>query len=285
VSSVVMVVKADGRREPFDRGKLLRSARMMGAGAEAAEQAVREVERQIYDGISTRELSRLLHRALRRLPSLARYGIVLREALARVNPYPDFEFFVRGLLEREGYNVERGGVVPGRCSEHEIDGVLIRGGETLVLEVKHHRRFHTHTGLDVVRIARATLEDLQEGFGRGVTPRRFTGTLVATNTKLSPLAEKYARCRGILFMGWSTPPGGGMNDLVLRHHFYPVTFLRGLKPAEHRQFSEAQIYTLQDLLSRPQKRVAEETGISLRRLSILCERARKAVEFRPPASG
>jgi len=282
MSGVIMVVKADGRRELFDRNKLLRSARMMGAGDEVAEQAVEEVERRIYDGISTRELARLLHRALRRLPSLAKYGINLREALARINPYPDFEVFVRSLLELEGYKVERGRVVPGHCSEHEIDGILTRGGETLVLEVKHHHRFHTHTGLDVVRIARATLEDLQEGFQKGVTPRRFTGTLIASNTKLSPLADRYARCRGLRFIGWATPTGGGMNDLILRHHFYPVTFLRGLKPAEHQQFSAAQIYTLRDLLSRSQEKLAAETGIPLHRISLLYSRAKKAVKFQPP---
>lgn len=277
---VMMVVKADGGQEPFEREKLLRTARHMGATPEVAEKVVRVVERQAYDGIPTRDLARLLHRELRRVPSLARYGINLRESLAKIRPYPDFEVFVRGLMNQAGFEVQEGGIWRGRCGEHEIDGVLRRGKENIVLEVKHHSSYHTQTGLDVVRIARATLEDFQEGYTRGVTPLKFTKHLIVSNTKLSPQAERYARCRGLGFIGWFNPATGSLNELVLRHHYYPITFLRGLRPTEHRQFSLAQIYTLNDLLSQPLRTVASSTGLSQNRLSVLAQRARRAIDFK-----
>ena len=275
-----MVVKADGRLEPFDREKLLRSARQMGAAPEVAEKVVRLVEERVYDGMPTRELAQLLHRELRRVPSLARYGINLRESLALVRPYPDFEVFIRGLLRFAGYKVREGGIWKGRCGEHEIDGVLRRGRENIVLEVKHHSNYHTQTGLDVVRIARATLEDFQEGYSKGFTPVKFNRHLTVSNTKLSPQAEKYAQCRGLEFIGWATPATGGLNALILQHSYYPITFLRGLRPDEHRQFSIVQIYTLNDLLSKSLKATASSTGLSQKRLSTLTKRARCAIDFK-----
>lgn len=275
----MMVVKADGRHEPFMREKLLQSAEQMGVTPEVAEEVVREVERQAYDGISTRKLAQLLQQELRRVPSLAKYGINLRESLALIRPFPDFEVFIRGLLRFAGYTVQAGGVWIGRCGEHEIDGVLRHGKETTVLEVKHHHNYHTQTGLDVVRIARATLEDFQEGYTQGVTPVKFARHLTVSNTKLSPQAEKYAQCRGLDFIGWATPTTGGLNALILHHHYYPITFLRGLRPKEHRQFSLAHIYTLNDLFAKPLEVIASKTGLSQHRLSTLVERARCAVDF------
>ncbi len=275
-----MVVKADGRQEPFDREKLLRSARLMGAAPEVAERVVRLVEQQVYNGIPTLELARLLQQELRRVPSLARYGINLRESLAKIRPYPDFEVFIRGLLKFTGYKVQVGGIWPGRCGEHEIDGVLRRGRENTVLEVKHHSNYHTQTGLDVVRIARATLEDFQEGYKRGATPLNFTKYLIVSNTKLSSQAERYARCRELGFTGWFTPATGSLNALVLQHRYYPITFLRGLSPTEHRQFSLARIYTVKDLLSRSLRDLASSTGLTQNRLSTLAKRARRAIDFK-----
>jgi hypothetical protein len=276
----MMVVKADGRQEPFNRDKVLRSAMQMGVTPEVAEQVVRSVEAQVYDGIPTREIAKLLHRELRRVPSLARYGINLRESLALIRPYPDFEVFVRGLLQFAGYKVREGGIWKGQCGEHEIDGILRDGHETLVLEVKHHSNYHTQTGLDVVRIARATLEDFQDGYKHGVTPVKFTRHLTVSNTKLSPQAEKYAQCRGLEFIGWSTPSPGGLNSLILEHRYYPITFLRGLRRDEHRQFSIAKIYTLHDLLAKSLKAIANATGLTRKRLATLTKRARCAVDFR-----
>ncbi len=275
-----MVVKADGRQEPFKREKLLRSARQMGASPEVAERVVRLVEEQVFDGILTSELARLLQRELRRVPSLARYGINLRESLALIRPYPDFEVFIRGLLKLTGYKVQAGGIWAGRCGEHEIDGVLRRGRENTVLEVKHHSNYHTQTGLDVVRIARAILEDFQEGYKRGVTSLKFTKYRIVSNTKLSPQAERYASCRGLGFTGWSTPANESLNALVLKHRFYPITFLRGLSTAEHRQFSIARIYTLNDLLVKPLRTIASSTGLTQKRLSTLVRRARHAIDFK-----
>jgi len=280
----IMVEKFDGRREPFERRKLLWSAQHMGATGEIAEQAVRLVEKEAYDGISTLQLARLLHRALQRFPTLARYAIDLRVALARVNPYPDFEIFIRELLRRAGYRVQPGGIVRGRCSEHEIDGVLEDKGEVLVLEVKHHDEFHTQTNLDVVRIARALLEDLQEGAAAGISPFSPSGTVIASNTKLSPQAAEYAECRKLRFLGWFTPPRENLNTLILRYTCYPVTIIRGLHPREYGSLSNAGIVVLEDLTTRSLRELHRVTELPEDKLIQLSARGQDILRFKLPQS-
>ena len=284
ISMAIIVEKFDGRQEPFDRRKLLWSARHMGATEDVAEEAVRIVEKQAYNGITTLQLAHLLQRALQRFPTLARYAVNLRVALAQVNPYPDFEIFVRELLKRAGYRVQSGGVVRGLCTEHEIDGVLEAEGETLVLEVKHHEEYHTETNLDVVRIARALLEDLQEGAASGISPFSPTGVVIASNTKLSPQAAEYARCRKLRFLGWFTPPQENLNTLIQRHTCYPVTIINGLHPREYGVLSKAGIVVLEDLISRSLDDLHRLTHIPKDRLALLSARAKDILGFKLPQS-
>jgi hypothetical protein len=280
----IMVEKFDGRREPFERRKLLWSAEHMGATADIAEEAVRLVEKEAYDSISTLQLARLLHRALQRFPTLARYAINLRVALAQVNPYPDFEIFIRELFQRAGYHVRTGGIVRGRCSEHEIDGVLEGKGETLVLEVKHHDEYHTDTNLDVVRIAWALLEDLQEGAASGISPFLPSGTVIVSNTKLSPQATQYAECRKLRFLGWFTPQRENLNTLILRHTCYPVTIIRGLRQTEYSSLSKAGIVVLEDLARRSVRELRRVTDLPDDRLMLLSARAQDILRFKLPES-
>jgi len=280
----IMVEKFDGRREPFERRKLLWSAQHMGATADIAEEAVRIVEKQAYDGISTFQLARLLLRALQRFPTLAQYAINLRVALAQVKPYPDFEIFIRQLLRRAGYRVQLGGIVRGRCGEHEIDGVLEAKGETFVLEVKHHDEYHTQTNLDVVRIARALLEDLQEGAAAGISSFSPSTVVIVSNTKLSPQAAQYADCRKLRFVGWFTPPRENLNTLILRHTCYPVTIIRGLHPAEYSSLSKAGIIVLEDLARQSPRELRRMTDLPENRLALLRTHAQDILRFKLPQS-
>jgi hypothetical protein len=280
----IMVEKFDGRREPFDRSKLLWSAQHMGAAADIAEAAVRLVEKQAYDGISTLQLARLLQRALQRFPTLARYAINLRAALAQVKPYPDFEIFIRELLRRNGYRVQPGGIVRGQCTEHEIDGILESEQEILVLEVKHHEEYHTQTNLDVVRIARALLEDLQERAAAGRSSFSPSGVLIASNTKLSLQAAQYAECRRLRFLGWFTPARENLNTLILRHRCYPVTIIRGLHPREYNSLSRAGIVVLDDLVKQSPQELRRVTHLPNDRLTSLSARAQDVLRFKLPQS-
>ncbi len=85
----VRVVKKSGRREPFDRAKILvgvmRAVEKRPVSAEQAEEIVASIERQILDQtdreISTRDIGNLLMDRLRRIDEVAyvRFASVYRE--------------------------------------------------------------------------------------------------------------------------------------------------------------------------------------------------------------
>ena len=80
---------------------------------------------------------------------------------------PEFENFVQVLLARNGFEVSPNRLVTGKCVEHEVDAIARKDGITFFVEAKHHVNYHTPTGLDESRIARAVLEDVTEGFRLG----------------------------------------------------------------------------------------------------------------------
>jgi len=86
--AVVLVLKRDGRREPFDRQKiltgLLRASEGRPIGRDALERVAEEIERGVLDGgagvISTREIGDRVMERLRQLDDVAyvRFASVYR---------------------------------------------------------------------------------------------------------------------------------------------------------------------------------------------------------------
>jgi len=159
---MVSVTKFDGSRQPYSREKILNTSIRMGVSREHAENIADEVEERLYDGMPTQEILGIVRRCLReRRPSLAEM-VDLRSAISMLRPKPDFERFVRLLLREDGYRVSSNRIVRGRCVEHELDAVARKKDEIFYVEVKHHSNPHTYSGLDVMKEARATFEDLTE---------------------------------------------------------------------------------------------------------------------------
>ncbi|HEU4753347.1 MAG TPA: transcriptional regulator NrdR [Armatimonadota bacterium] len=100
----VMVVKKDGRREPFDRGKVLRglelACRKRPVSAETLDQIVDEIERELYDRgeheVQAAVVGEMLVEALRKVDPVAyvRFASVYRD-------FQDLTQF-QELLERLG---------------------------------------------------------------------------------------------------------------------------------------------------------------------------------------
>ncbi len=228
---MIRVRKADGRLEPYDEAKVLRTALYLGLERADAERIEREISEKVYDGIPTSEILSMIRGLAEEVrPELSR-TTDLREAISAMRPKPDFEEYARIVLREAGYLVEPGRVLEGRCVSHEIDGIAFRGDEVFMVEVKHHFNHHTYTGLGTILELWAALEDLREGYRLGFHPYSFTSAILVCNTKISQHAEQYARCKGIMYMGWRYPRAFALSDIVSSKRIYPVTMLKEL-PAE-----------------------------------------------------
>ena len=270
---VTNVTKADGSAAPFDRRKIMRTCLRMGASQTLAETIAHDIESRAEDGIRTRKIMDMIFAVMAKDRPAAKHVISLRNALALLKSKPDFEQYVRALLERKGYTVSPNQIVAGKCVEHEVDGIIEKDGRTFLLEVKHHRNYRTTTGLDEVRIARAVLEDVSEGVGPDASATRVDGIFLVCNTKFSDHARRYADCRGIHYLGWSSSPDFDMATFIGETRLYPVTYLKGLDIATLKTLSSANIILLKQVVEMDFSELKKKTNLPQRNLSSLVKKA------------
>ena len=272
------VTKADGSLQPFDREKVRRTLRNLGLGAEDADRIAAEIEESAPDGVKTAAVLRMIRTRARAVRPAVAHRTNLRRALALLRPKPDFEEFVRVLLREHGYQVETGCILAGRCGEHEVDAVAKKDGGTIFVEVKHHVDPHRMTGLDEGRIARAIVEDLQEGFQSGRCTVPIDGALIVCNTKLSEHAKRYATCRGIGHVGWDYPKEQNLRTMIEETQSYPVTIVAGVSPSIATRLTAVGVLTAKEVAYGDAATIARNAGVPLREVLLIAGRARAILE-------
>jgi hypothetical protein len=270
----VLVTKADGTRQYFDKNKVIRTCMRMGASREGAEAVASKIEDRLYPGIETKKILQMIFRYMRIHKPATRHQIDLRRALSLLAPKPDFEVYVQTLLREHGYHVQPNTLLRGMCVEHEVDGIATRDGRTCFVEVKHHYLHHTQTNLDVTRIARAVYEDVTEGYAAGVNDTKIDYAMIVCNTKLSDPAKRYADCRGIHSIGWSSPPNNDLQTLIETRKLYPITYLRGLNVAARQRLTVDGIILLKQFVEADKDRLRKLTGFSGQKLESMLGYAR-----------
>ncbi|MFW5638093.1 MAG: restriction endonuclease [Methanoculleus sp.] len=272
------VTKVDGSLQRFDRRKVRRTLRNMGLEDDDADRIAMEIEEAVVDGVKTTTVLRMIRaRASAVRPAVA-HRINLRRALSLIRPKPDFEEFVRILLREHGYQVEAGCILAGLCGEHEVDAIAQKDGVTTFVEVKHHRSYHRMTGLDEGRIARAIVEDLQEGFVSGRCAVSIDDALIVCNTKLSDHAKRYATCRGIGHIGWDHPEEQNLKMMIQKTQSYPVTIVSGVKPPVVTRLAAAGIFMAKQVAYGDATTISRIAGIPLREVLLIAGRARAILE-------
>lgn len=273
----ICVTKADGTKELFDREKVVRTCLRMGATGQVAETIAEKIEMNLYDGIETRKILQMIFRQLSRHEPAVKHLIDLRKALSLMKSKPDFEFFIQTLLSEHGYEVTPNQIVNGKCVEHEVDAIARKDGLTYIVEVKHHFNYHVLTGLDVCRIARAVFEDVTEGFKLGLNSLKIDKAMIVCNTNFSEHAKRYAECRGIRHIGWSSPPDHNLQIMIAEKKLYPITYLKGLTITTTERLSQAGIILLKQLTAKNPRQLRRETRLPKETLDVIIKRARMIV--------
>ncbi len=240
---MVYVIKSNGEKEYFDKSRIIQSCLRAGAQIEDAEKVANEVEKEIYDGIPTREVMKLVKQKLRKLNLHHVYiRYPLKDALFKLNPDNyEFEYYIANLFRYLGYEAVRSPQPKpqGFCVDHEIDVLLSKGKEVEFVEVKHKSRDDKYVHLDVVMYHYARLIEFKRGYEEGKLNfnGKPTGAWVVTNTKFTYHAIKFAQCYGIKLLGWNYPPNNGINSIIEKYKAYPLT-LFGIKGYVREQLFE-----------------------------------------------
>jgi hypothetical protein len=255
------VKKADGSFQKFDKEKVARTCLRMGTDRQTAYEIADKVEARVYDGIPTSKVLQMIFHYVRINKPHVRNLYDLRKGISLMGSKPEFEAYVRAILAHAGFEVSPNQLLAGKCVTHEVDGVARKNGFTYFVEAKHHLNYHTPTGLDESRIARAVLEDVVEGFALGRSNLKIDGAMIVTNTRYSEEAIQYGKCRGILQIGWSSPDGHGLQDLIEGTNLFPLSCLRGLKRDVRDKLVTSGIVILEQVLNEETTELARKTGL------------------------
>jgi len=196
----IFVIKYNGEKQSYNQGKVLNSIIRSGIEKKEALNILIEVEKKLFNGISTRELYQIVSRQIENFgyePGKQTYK--LREALGKMGSF-DFEKFILKILQEEGFECAYDTIVSGECGEHQVDIIAQNENKIYYVEVKHHQNFHRNCGLGTVCEVQARLEDMNNGYGK--KKFNFSQAWLFTNTKISDHAKKYASCKNIKLTSW-----------------------------------------------------------------------------------
>ena len=257
----MLVKKADGSLQLFDREKVVRTCLRMGANRQVAYEVAEKVERRLYKGISTAKILQMIFQFMRRYKPGVGNLFDLRKGLSLMVSKPEFEVFVQVLLAHNGFEVTPNQLLDGRCVEHEVDAIARKNGVTFFVEAKHHSSYHTQTGLDESRIARAVLEDVIEGFALGKSDQKIDRAMIVTNTRYSDHAIQYGKCRDILQIGWSSPTDHGLQNMIEGNNLLPLSCLRGLSIDARMKLANSGIVLFEQIIEEDTGGLARKTGL------------------------
>ncbi|MFH1500401.1 MAG: ATP cone domain-containing protein [archaeon] len=233
------VIKANGEKAPFKSEKIYRTCMRAGASPAFAREVVNKVRSKVRSGMSTREILRMTLALLKQEPEVAeKYN--LKQAIMSLGPsgYAFEKFFAR-ILEHYGYKTRVGRIIQGKCVTHEVD-ISAFNKEKYLVECKYHNAPGIYTDIKEAMYTYARLLDLSNHFDKA---------WLATNTKLSNHAKKYANCMGMKITSWGYPSGESLQSLIEKKKLYPVTLLKSVGKYEKECFASANILLVKDLLT------------------------------------
>lgn len=278
----IFVTKADGSKQLFNRNKVVKTCIKLGANKQIAEEIANAIEEQLYDAIPTKTILQMIFKLLRKHHPTIWHLHDLRKGLSLMNSKPEFERFVQILLNENGFNVTQNQVIKGKCVEHEIDAIVSKNKTTYFVEVKHHVKYHTPTGLDESRIARAILEDVTDGYEIGVNDLKIDQAMIITNTRFSEHAKRYGQCRKILQIGWSSPPNRGLQDLIEEKHLHPISCLTCLKRTTRKKLVSEGIILIKQLVQTKPEKLAEKIGLPTKTVKNIVDKAKDCASILYP---
>lgn len=274
MDSRITVVKESGESEAFSPEKVRQAMRRSGLSGKEADEALKRLQGELFDGIRTRMIYGILYKIIDDMRPEVSHRYNLKRALQQIGPagYP-FEDFTARLLSHDGFETRVRQVLQGRCVTHEIDVVAERGGRRYLVECKFHNSPGERCRIQTALYVYARYLDLLEGAKLGLVDR-FHKPWLATNTKFSNDVVKYAQCMDIPLLGWHHPLKDSIEARIERTKCFPVTVL---KVGGHtlRQLLARGIVTVPDVPESPQ-RLSDISGMTLQTARKIVERAEYA---------
>lgn len=258
----MQVIKSSGLIERFDKKKIYRSIREAGGSKKLAKDAIREVRRKFSKNVSTYEILSFLIKFLQREPGVSqKYD--LKRAIMSLGPtgFPFEKFFAR-VLENYGFKTTTGNKLKGKMVYHEVD-VIATKDKKWMIECKYHNQPGIITKLHVPLYTYARFLDLSS--------YKFDSPWLATNTKCSGEAIKYAKGVGLKVTSWKYPKEDNLEKLIENKKLYPVTILKSVSNDILNKIYDSGFVIAKDLLGFSEYDLSRRIGVDQKTASKIIE--------------
>lgn len=267
---MIQVTKESGKRQEFDEEKLVNSLLYTGATEDQIKEILKEIKKEVYEGIPTRRIFSLAFKKLREIshPLSAYYGT--KRALLELGPDGFvFEKYVAKIFEKIGYKAITNVLVQGHCVDHEVDVVADNEKEKILIECKYHGSRERRNDLKTALYIKARSLDIMDG----PCGEQYDDFWLISNTSFSDDAIRYSTCAGLRLWGSNFPPQNTLQDLIREQKLDPITCLSSLKKGEKRMLIESDILLVEELEANPN--VLRDIGIGSTRIRRILNEIKK----------
>lgn len=244
------IVKHSGNIVEFKREKLRDSLLKSGASRSIVEDVISQIEKQLYEGISTKKIYKLAFGLLKKNANshAARYN--LRAAIQLLGPAGFFfEKYIAKLFQSEGYETLTNLSLQGKCVSHEVDVVVRKNNYLTMIECKFHAGRDAVSDVKVPMYILSRFNDLKtQKLAIFEEDNVLDNCYIITNNRFTADAIQFARCSNISLLSWDYPDNENLRDKIDRSQLYPVTCLTTLTLAEKDRLMNVGIILVKELL-------------------------------------
>ncbi|MFD1770174.1 ATP cone domain-containing protein [Sphingobacterium suaedae] len=250
---MVRVKKYSGELVPFNPDSLRYSLSRSGATPQQVERVYRDIQKHLYDGITTKELYEIAYNCLRNHKDsyAARYS--LKKALRQLGPEGFyFERWIGKLFADDGYQTVTSQIVQGHAVTHEIDVIAAKGTDLLAIECKFRNDVDAKISVTTPMYFMSRVKDISElpfsFFGK---TRTFTTGWLVTNAYLTSDSKNFGEFYNLNLLAWDYPIASSIKVRVDDNGLYPVTCLTTLNDVEKSLLLKNHCILVRDLVGMP----------------------------------
>lgn len=244
----IEIVKSTGEKVRFSFDKLRASLQKSGAGEAIVEDIIGKIKKELYPGISTREIYNRAYALLRKERGVYASKYKLKKALFELGPtgFP-FERFVSHILRNSGYTTRVSEIVQGHCVRHEVDVLAEKDRQTVMVECKFHSDASKKCDVKVPLYIHSRYQDIKTHWNGHRKKVPLTAGWVVTNTQFTRDAIDYGRCAGLYLLSWDYPKNEALKDRIDQLGLYPLTVSNRLTAREKEYLLMRDVVLLKDV--------------------------------------
>ena len=273
------IIKHSGDIVDYNPEKLKNSLLKSGAGQLVVKDILRQLEQEIFEGMSTKQIYKLAFGLLKKASNshAARYN--LRQAIQLLGPAGFFfEKFVARLFQSEKYEAQTNLTLQGKCVSHEIDVMIEKNNIVAMVECKFHAHREAVSDVKVPMYILSRFNDLKEKpfqlFGK---KQPISKCWIVTNNRFSSDAVAFGSCSGLNMLSWDFPLDHNLRTKIDSNHLYPVTCLTTLSLTEKDKLLILDVILVKEIISHSD--CLEKIGLSPNRIKNVLKEAAELCSY------